>query len=267
MNTTLPPELQLRPWSRNWLTHRQFRAEINRAAHAYARGRTLDVGCGDQPYRVLFDRIGCRYEGVDHPGGYAADHSWSFSNFRPAVYSDALALPFRCESYRTVVSFQCLEHVADPFTAIAEMGRVLKPGGYLILTAPQMVQRHCAPHDYFRFTRDGMRVLAARAGLDVREIVSLGTFVGRAQQIVENRIVQTRPGGRYGTAGLRLINNLAFAVLDRLWKPEPEDWEDCINHLLVARKPNDGRHGDASPCSPASHASIRPSPDAVSGPR
>jgi SAM-dependent methyltransferase len=240
--TDLPVELRLKPWQENWLTHRQFRTEIERAANTYARGRVLDVGCGDQPYRALFTRLGCRYDGSDHPGGYAEDHAWSFSSFRPSVYADALALPIRCGAYETVVSFQCLEHVADPFRAVSEMGRVLEPGGHLILTAPQMVQRHCAPHDYFRFTRDGLRVLAERAGLEVVEITSLGTFVGRCHQFVERRIRDAHPGGRYGTAALRLANTMVFAAMDRVIRPDPEEWEDCINHLLVARQ----SHGTGS---------------------
>lgn len=242
MIDTLPPTLRLRPWNENWLTHRQFRREINRAARAYARGRVLDVGCGDQPYRACFEDITSRYDGSDHPGGYAEDHSWSFSNFKPAVHADAMALPFQSASYATVVSFQVLEHVPDPWRAVAEMARVLESGGHLLLTAPQMGQRHCAPHDYFRFTRDGLRVLAERAGLDVVEMVGLGTFVGRAHQFVERRIGRLpmrlrAPGVRHLTAGLRLSASLAFAALDRAIPPDQEDWEDCINHLMVARKP------------------------------
>ena len=52
-----------------------------------------------------------------------------------------------------------LEHVAAPERAIAELHRVLAPGGALVLSTPFVFEIHEAPHDYYRFTEHGLRQL------------------------------------------------------------------------------------------------------------
>lgn len=48
--------------------------------------------------------------------------------------ADVTALPFAEESFDTVIAMHMLYHVADPAAAIAEMHRVLQPGGLLAVT-------------------------------------------------------------------------------------------------------------------------------------
>ena len=52
-----------------------------------------------------------------------------------------------------------LEHVANPFLAAAELFRILKPGGRLLLTVPAAYPYHAVPRDYWRFTRDSLQLL------------------------------------------------------------------------------------------------------------
>src|SRR3974390_3306125 len=101
----------------------------------YARGKLLDVGCGQRPYEKTFFAGATQYIGAD----YLTDRS------RPDVICSALDLPFPPESFDTVTSTEVLEHVPDPMLALREMQRVLKPGGCLILSAPQYWPRHEVP--------------------------------------------------------------------------------------------------------------------------
>jgi len=105
---------------------------------------TLDLGCGNSPLARWFpNRIGCDigpYSGVD-------------------VVCDAHALPYRDGSFSVVLCMEVLEHLHHPQTAVAEISRVLKDGGQLILTCPFVYPVHEAPHDYQRYTEYGLRVL------------------------------------------------------------------------------------------------------------
>ncbi|HEX7305427.1 class I SAM-dependent methyltransferase, partial [Lentzea sp.] len=52
----------------------------------------------------------------------------------PAVRADALSLPFRAEVFDAAAALWMLHHVTDPVAALAEMSRVLRPGGPLVIS-------------------------------------------------------------------------------------------------------------------------------------
>lgn len=64
-------------------------------------------------------------------------------------------LPFRDESFDAILSIAVLEHVDDPFRCAAELRRVLKPGGRLLLMLPFLQAEHGYPSHYFNATRSG----------------------------------------------------------------------------------------------------------------
>ena len=78
---------------------------------------------------------------------------------KPDVMGDAHALPFGDGEFSFVVCTEVLEHLHDPAVAIAEMHRVLMPGGTLVLTTRFIFPIHDAPHDYYRYTEYGLRHL------------------------------------------------------------------------------------------------------------
>ena len=72
--------------------------------------------------------------------------------------NDSLLAP---ESFDLVCCTEVLEHVLDPFGAVAEMHRILKPGGHLLLTTPFNFLIHGPLPDCWRFTEHGIRALLA----------------------------------------------------------------------------------------------------------
>ena len=68
-------------------------------------------------------------------------------------------LPFQDNSIAGVLSVAVLEHVADPAAHVAEMLRVLRPGGRVLCYIPFMQAYHASPDDYQRFTLSGMKQL------------------------------------------------------------------------------------------------------------
>jgi SAM-dependent methyltransferase len=75
------------------------------------------------------------------------------------LMSDAAALALKDESVDCAACTGTLEHLPDPWAAAREIVRVVKPGGLIYVDAPFMQGYHADPHDYWRFTQDGLRQL------------------------------------------------------------------------------------------------------------
>ena len=114
---------------------------------AVLNGALLDVGCGEMPFRALLPS-GVTYTGIDVP---AAELFGMGRNF-DIVYFDGKTIPFADASFDCVLCTEVLEHADDPAGLIAEMLRVLKPGGTLLATVPFSARVHHAPYDFYRFT-------------------------------------------------------------------------------------------------------------------
>ncbi|MEM8530684.1 MAG: class I SAM-dependent methyltransferase [Chloroflexota bacterium] len=214
--------IQRQPWHVDYMHMRELVRGIALSS-TYAHGRLLDVGCGGRPYENLFPNIDT-YIGID------VNHQTG----NPTVGSLAYPLPFASACFDTVLSNQTLEHVEEPHTAVQEMARVLKPGGHLILTAPQTWRLHEQPYDFYRYTRYGLQYLLEENHLHVREIVAQGGVWMTVGQIINNTVHHwLRPRLHiYATYLIYLTNNLVFDTLDRLWI----DTDETINYLAIAQK-------------------------------
>jgi SAM-dependent methyltransferase len=115
------------------------------------------------------------YLGIEHEETFNATAA-SASARRPDLVYDGRRLPFEDATFDTVLNVQVLEHTPGPRALVAEMGRVLKPGGVLILSAPFQFRLHEQPHDYFRYSPHGLRVLCAEAGLEIVEVHAQGSL-------------------------------------------------------------------------------------------
>ena len=92
----------------------------------------------------------------------------------PDVFYDGMNLPFQDASFDTLLSVQGLEHTSDPQHLLEEMSRVLRSDGLMILNAPFSFRLHEEPHDYFRYTPHGLRVMCQKARLEVIDIQPQG---------------------------------------------------------------------------------------------
>lgn len=87
-------------------------------------------------------------------------------------------------SFDTILSTQLLEHVSNPWLAMREFSRVLRPGGTLILSAPHLSMMHEAPNDYFRFTSYGFEVLCADSGFQVVDVRPVGGLLSLVAHVL-----------------------------------------------------------------------------------
>jgi SAM-dependent methyltransferase len=123
------------------------------------RGTLLDVGCGAQPYRGLIPP-GTTYIGLDTEQS-ARNFGYSMPDVRRIAPDGRWPVDDRRAD--VVLTTETLEHVEDPDTFLGEAYRCLRPGGRLILTVPFAARWHYIPHDYWRFTPSGLRLLLERA--------------------------------------------------------------------------------------------------------
>lgn len=121
--------------------------------HGLADKSTLEVGSLDVngSVRSLFRGS---YVGIDMRRGPGVD-----------VVGTADKLPFTDDAFDVVVTTEMLEHDPSFWLSLAEMGRVLKPGGHLLITTRgNGFFEHNEPSDYFRFMPASRAVLVALAG-------------------------------------------------------------------------------------------------------
>lgn len=138
-----------------------------RANRKYVSGRVLDVGCGNQPYRLLCDGQYAQWIGLDR-------NLPTQKGFPLSLKADAQHLPFPAKCFDTILAAEVLEHLPQPELFWSEIARVLKPQGHLLLSTPFLYWIHEAPYDYHRFTRHGLQSRCTRAGLEILQISPRG---------------------------------------------------------------------------------------------
>ncbi len=194
-----------------------IRDALLRQAH-HLHGRLLDLGCGDSRYQAYLRHRVDLWLGMDRPvPGHPAAQQVS-------LQGDALALPLAPESFDTVLCTQVLEHVPEPLDLLREAWRVLKPGGRLLLTAPQYNALHGEPQDYFRYTRYGLEHLARKADFTVESIEPIGGFISLFAFLTTIHLAPLRVQPFFG-----LWQWLAWQMEQILHRPK-----DCMGYLLVA---------------------------------
>jgi SAM-dependent methyltransferase len=80
------------------------------------------------------------------------------------------ANPFRESSFDAIVLMNVMEHVYHTHSLLASLGRILKPGGVLIVAIPFMVKIHQAPVDFVRYTHFALERLGQDHGLPVERL-------------------------------------------------------------------------------------------------
>lgn len=118
-------------------------------------GDLLDLGCGPRDQAAIATAAGFRYVGVDLFDEHAE------------VRADAHALPFAGHAFDVVLAYAVLEHLHNPLVALAEIHRVLRPGGSFVGTVSQGEPFHAS---YFHWTPWGLQAAASWAGFRIERL-------------------------------------------------------------------------------------------------
>jgi SAM-dependent methyltransferase len=212
--------------------------QLTKLAAATLGGRVLDVG-GRRQVRGRFRP----------PAGVA----WIRINIdpgaKPDIVADAQALPVRSRTEECVVCLETLEYVDDPEVAVAEMSRVLRPGGRVLLSVP-LLHRVDSVIDRHRFTERRLRELLERAGLSVVEITPQGRFFTTLANMLREATaaIASRPL-RWAMATCTVPLGAALLRLDGLPAVRRSVFLSSFTtgFLGVAVKPGDGGPSPARP--------------------
>ncbi|WP_417819500.1 class I SAM-dependent methyltransferase [Terasakiella sp.] len=95
------------------------------------------------------------------------------------------------KQYSTIVAYHLLEHVTNPFEVAANIEKLLKPGGRLILSVPWVQAFHAYPDDFWRISFSGLRQLFKN--LDFEFEFYADGHEGYAYQLTRNGIPEHSP--------------------------------------------------------------------------
>ena len=212
-------------------------------------GQVLDVGCGSMPYRSLF-------VGASAYHGLEIDQPRNRRNPNVTHFYNGDLFPMAGSAYQLVICSQVLEHAFNPEQLLAEIFRVLQPGGYLLLTIPFFWPEHEQPHDSQRFTSYGLRHRLEAIGFELVSLhktnPGLATLLQLTIEWLESNIRQSL--GHISSKKLRaalfllwhLLMSLPYALLNIIGslyrslspgKQHPERAELYLDLVVIARKP------------------------------
>ncbi|KKP79671.1 MAG: hypothetical protein A2271_03140 [Candidatus Moranbacteria bacterium RIFOXYA12_FULL_35_19] len=180
--------------------------------------KILDIGCGKKPYAKYFK---CQYLGLD-----------PFDTQNADIVADSWDIPSENNIFDGIILNQSLEHIKKTDETIAEIKRILKPGGIGIITAPQTMKNHgiIVPskkealnnfdkdklnywrHDYFRFTKFGLIYLFR--DFEILEIKETSGYFSTILQLINYFLYSL---GKELFFPVYFFNNILALFLDKLF--------------------------------------------------
>lgn len=168
-NTIAPPEESLR---NVWI--------INKLINIPKGKSIIDVGAGQMPYRQYSKHL--KYMSQDF-GKYTGEgvkkglQTGKFDSSRVDLVSDITSIPIKDKTFDYVLCAEVFEHLPDPLSALAEINRINKKRGRLLLTAPWASLTHFYPYFYYSgFSENFYKSNLPRFGYKIDEIYIYGNY-------------------------------------------------------------------------------------------
>jgi len=183
----------------------------------------VDFGCGNMPYKPLFQAQTGRYIGVDSSRNPVAD----------VFLSPDGRVPLSDESADVVLSTQVLEHTTSPEEYLRECRRLLKPAGHLILSTHGYWMYHPDPEDYWRWTASGLRKILEDNNFKILRFTGLLGLPGTGLHLFQDGIFSATPNILKPV--LSIMFQLCIAGLDKITSPKKKNRDACV-YMAVATK-------------------------------
>lgn len=178
--------------------------------------RALDIGCGGQPFRHLFEAKGHQYVSADaqDPLGII-DHIMELDKDIPPALLERGPFDF-------ILCTEVLEHVASWERAFENFAALLVRGGHLLITCPHVYVLHEQPYDFWRPTVHALRYYSDKYGFKVIRIEKLGDSWDVLGTLLGAGYDKLKPlhGGFVDRYSARLLNKmlkLIYRGLEQRW--------------------------------------------------
>lgn len=136
-------------------------------------------------------------------------------------------LPLAGASVDTALLFNALYIADDPPALFAECKRILKPGGRMLISSPYISNEMRDPHDYQRFTSEGLERLVRGSGMRIESIEPFGERFSAAAYLLHPFFL---------VAPIRLIAYALALGLDRIIPPQVKKAHPTpLGYFVVAR--------------------------------
>jgi ubiquinone/menaquinone biosynthesis C-methylase UbiE len=222
---------------KNWLDW------IKEALSKLPKGsRILDAGAGQLKYKKYCSHLNyvsqdfCKYKGKGNKKGLQPD-KWDTSSID--IESDIINIPEKDRSFDAILCTEVLEHIPEPVKALKEFSRLLKPNGYLILTAPFCSGTHFAPFHYCSgFNQYFYNHHLTNEGFEIIELSPNGNYYSYLAQEIRrinycSKKYSLKKIGLFGRIVIRLI----LSLLDKYEKKDSDSSDFlCFGYHILARK-------------------------------
>jgi ubiquinone/menaquinone biosynthesis C-methylase UbiE len=203
----------------------------------------LDAGAGESQFKKYCSHLKYiaqdfgQYEGTGEIGLQTG--SWNNKNLD--IVSDITAIPLADDSVDAIMCTEVLEHVPNPISVIKEFERLIRPGGYLLLTAPFASLTHFAPYHFASgLSRFFYEKYLPENHFIIEELALNGNyFEYMAQETRRIKIVASKYTGQKLGVFRKAIIHLNLWMLQNLSKKDTGSSELlCYGIHVFARKKN-----------------------------
>jgi ubiquinone/menaquinone biosynthesis C-methylase UbiE len=181
----------------------------------------------------------CQYEGKSDEKSLQIE-KWNTAQID--IVSDIVAIPEKDKSFDAIMCIEVFEHIPEPIKAIKEFSRLLKKGGYLILTASFCSLTHFAPyHFYSGYNRYFYEYHLKEAGFEILEISPNGNYFSYLAQEIRRipycaELYASKKLSRFTS----LIIKILLYILENIEKNDKNSSEFlCFGYHVLARKNKD----------------------------
>ena len=149
------------------------------------RGKLLDIGCSMGFFLKVAEDRGWKVRGIDiSEDAITIAQEDLMGKVRATTLEES---SFPNNHFDLITLWDTLEHVPDPVQTISQCYRILKPGGCLILTVPNISSWPAKimgtnwmgykDEHLFYFTRRSLKILLTQAGFEVKKIRYTGKYI------------------------------------------------------------------------------------------